>query len=121
MGYVCREVDNKLKRPGEWEPGSGHILTQMAVLSAHPRENGMDCCGQGHTLAPRHWMCGSALTSVAAMLACDLGPRGSTAAAHTAETAPAALDVLRKAISADVQTHGAPPGVTSTAPTDHHL
>ena len=55
----------------------------------------MDCCVQGHTLTPRHWMWSTALTSVGAMRAGDVGPRGSTAAAQTAETASAALDVLR--------------------------
>ena len=38
------------------------------------------------------------------MLAGGVGPRGSTAAAQTAETASAALDVLRKSISVDVHT-----------------
>src|ERR1700751_3162616 len=56
----------------------------------------MDCCGHGTTLTPRHWMSRTGLSSVGAMLAGDLGPRGSTAAARTAETASAALDVLRK-------------------------
>ena len=81
----------------------------------------MDCCGQGHTLAPRHWMWGAALTSVDAMLAGDFGPRGSTAAAHTAETAAAALDVLRKSISVDVHTHGGTTGITSKAPPNDDL
>ena len=75
----------------------------------------MDCCGQGHPLAPRHWMWGEAPTSVAAMLARDVGPRGSTAAARTAETASAALDVLRNSISVDVHTHGGKSGITSKA------
>ena len=46
----------------------------------------MDCCGQGHTLAPRHWMWSTTLTSIGAMLAGDVGPTGSTTAARTAET-----------------------------------
>jgi hypothetical protein len=75
----------------------------------------MDCCGHGHALAPRHWMSSTALTSVGAMLAGDVGPRGSTAAAQTAETASAALDVLRKSISVDVHTHGGQTGITSKA------
>ena len=45
----------------------------------------MDCCG--HALAARQWMWSTALTSVGAMLAGEFGPRGSTAAARTAETA----------------------------------
>ena len=49
----------------------------------------MDCCGQGHFLAPRYWMWGAALTSILAMLAGEVGPRGSTAAAQAAETASA--------------------------------
>ena len=81
----------------------------------------MDCCGQGHPLAPRHWMWGEAPTSVAAMLARDVGPRGSTAAARTAETASAALDVLRNSISVDVHTHGGKTGITSKAPPNGDL
>ena len=45
-----------------------------------------------------------------------VGLRGSTAAAQTAETASAALDVLRKSISVDVHTHGGTTGITSQAP-----
>ena len=81
----------------------------------------MDCCGQGHAFAPRHWMWGAAPTSVAAMLASDVGPRGSTAAARTAETASAALDVLRNSISVDVHTHGGKTGITSKAPPNGDL
>jgi len=73
----------------------------------------MDCCG--HALAARQWMWSTALTSVGAMLAGEVGPRGSTAAARTAETASAALDLLRKSISIDVHTHGGNTGVTSKA------
>ncbi len=81
----------------------------------------MDCCGHGQALAPRHWMSSTALTSVGAMLAGDVGPRGSTAAAQTAETASAALDVLRKSISVDVHTHGGKTGITSKAPPNDDL
>ncbi|HWZ68489.1 MAG TPA: membrane dipeptidase [Stellaceae bacterium] len=73
----------------------------------------MDCCG--HALAARQWMWSTASTSVGAMLAGEAGPRGSTAAARTAETASAALDLLRKSISIDVHTHGGNTGVTSKA------
>ncbi len=79
----------------------------------------MDCCG--HALAPRQWMWSTALTSVGAMLAGEVGPRGSTAAARTAETASAALDVLRKSISIDVHTHGGKTGITSKAPPNDDL
>ena len=44
----------------------------------------MDCCCQGHALAPRHWTWGAALTSVNAMLAGEVGARGGTAAAQAA-------------------------------------
>src|SRR5215467_13592484 len=81
----------------------------------------MDCCGHGHSLRPRHWMRDAALASVGAMLAGDLGPRGSTAAAQTAETACAALDVLRKSVSVDVHTHGGKTGITSKAPPNDDL
>jgi membrane dipeptidase len=81
----------------------------------------MDCCGHGTTLTPRHWMSRTGLSSVGAMLAGDLGPRGSTAAARTAETASAALDVLRKSISVDVHTHGGKTGITSNAPPNDDL
>jgi hypothetical protein len=79
----------------------------------------MACCG--HALAARQWMWSTALTSVGAMLAGDVGPRGSTAAARTAETASAALDVLRKSISIDVHTHGGKTGITSKAPPNDDL
>jgi membrane dipeptidase len=61
------------------------------------------------------------LTSVGAMLAGHVGPRGSTTAARTAETASAALDVLRKSISVDVHTHGGKTGITSKAPPNDDL
>ena len=81
----------------------------------------MDCCVHGHALTPRQWMSSTALTSVGAMLAGDIGPRGSTAVAQTAETASAALDVLRKSISVDVHTHGGKTGITSKAPPNDDL
>jgi membrane dipeptidase len=55
------------------------------------------------------------------MLAGEVGPRGSTAVAQTAETASAALDVLRKSISVDVHTHGGTTGITSKAPPSGEL
>jgi membrane dipeptidase len=83
----------------------------------------MDCCGHGncHAFTRRQWMWGSALTSVGAMLGGGVGPRGSTAAAQTAEAASAALDVLRKSISVDVHTHGGTSGITSQAPPNDNL
>jgi membrane dipeptidase len=66
-------------------------------------------------------MWGSALTSVGAMLGGGVGPRGSTAAAQTAEAASAALKVLRKSISVDVHTHGGTTGITSQAPPSDNL
>jgi phosphoglycerate dehydrogenase-like enzyme len=53
----------------------------------------MDCCGHGHVVTRRHWIW-STLTSVAAMMGGGVEPRGSTAAAQTAETVAAALDVV---------------------------
>src|SRR6202049_3676570 len=81
----------------------------------------MDCCGHGHALTYRPLIWRKALTSVSAMLAGDVGPRGSTAAAQTAETASAALDVLRKSISVDVHSHGGKTGITSKAPPSDDL
>jgi membrane dipeptidase len=66
-------------------------------------------------------MWSAALTSVGTMLAGGVGLRGSTAAAQTAETAAAALDVLRKSISVDVHTHGGTTGITSKAPPNDDL
>src|SRR6266481_5765322 len=88
-------------------------------MQTQSREDDMDCCG--HALAPRQWMWSTALTSVGAMLAGEVGPRGSTAAARTAETASAALDVLRKSISVDVHSHGGKTGITSKAPPNDDL
>jgi membrane dipeptidase len=76
----------------------------------------MDCCGHEHGLTPRAPIWSMALPPVGAMLAGGVGPRGSTAAARTAETASAALDVLRKTISVDVHTHGGKTGISSKAP-----
>jgi membrane dipeptidase len=85
----------------------------------------MDCCGHahchGHGLTRRQWMWRTALSSVGAMLAGSVGPYGSTAAAQTAETASAALDVLRRSISVDVHTHGGTTGITSQAPPNGDL
>jgi membrane dipeptidase len=66
-------------------------------------------------------MWGTILTSVGAMLGGGVEPHGSTAAAQTAETASAALDVLRKSISVDVHTHGGTTGITSKAPPSNDL
>ena len=79
----------------------------------------MDCCG--HALTPRSGMWGTKPTSVGTMLAGGVGPPGSTAAAQTAATASAALDVLRKSISVDVHTHGGTTGITSKAPPSDDL
>ena len=83
----------------------------------------MDCCGHGHahSLDRRQWMWRTALASVGALLAGGVAPRGSTAAAQTAENAGAALDVLRKSISVDVHTHGGTNGITSKAPPNGDL
>src|SRR5689334_16106039 len=74
----------------------------------------MDCCG--HALTRRNWMWGTILTSVGAVIGGGLEPRGSTAAAQTAATASAALEILRNSISVDVHTHGGTTGITSKAP-----
>jgi len=55
------------------------------------------------------------------MLAGGLGPRGSTAAARTAETASAALGVPGKSVSVDVHSHGGKTGITSKAPPNDDL
>jgi membrane dipeptidase len=85
----------------------------------------MDCCGQhhchGHGVTRRQWIWSTVLSSVGAMLSGGVGPRGSTAAAQTAETTSAALDVLRKSISVDVHTHGGTTGITSQAPPNDTL
>src|SRR6516162_2502731 len=56
-----------------------------------------------------------------AMLAGAVRPRGSTTAAQTAETASAALEVLRKSVSVDVHPHGGMTGITSKAPPNDEL
>jgi membrane dipeptidase len=83
----------------------------------------MDCCGhsEAHVSARGPWMWNAAVDSVGAMLAGGVGPLGSTAAARTAETASAALDVLRKFISVDVHSHGGKTGITSKAPPNDDL
>jgi membrane dipeptidase len=81
----------------------------------------MDCCSQEHTSAPGHGMWSTALASVGAILAGEVGPRGSTTVAKTAETASAALEVLRKSISVDVHSHGGKTGITSKAPPNDDL
>src|ERR1700692_690191 len=81
----------------------------------------MGWCGHGHgichghALTRRQWMWSTVLSSVGVMLGGGVGPRGSTAAAQTAEAASAALDVLRKSISVDVHTHGGTSGITAQA------
>src|SRR5437773_7786650 len=81
----------------------------------------MDCCGHGQALTHPQWTRTTAAISVGAMLAGGGRPRGSTAAARMAETASAALDVLRKSISVDVHSHGGVTGITSTAPPSDDL
>jgi membrane dipeptidase len=81
----------------------------------------MDCCSHGHALTRRQWMWSTVLTSVGAMLSGGLAPRGSSAAAQTAETTSAALDVLRTSISVDVHSHGGTTGITSKAPPNGDL
>jgi membrane dipeptidase len=81
----------------------------------------MDCCGLGHTLAPQPWIWGTPLASLGAMLAGEVGPRGSTEAARTAETTAAALAVLRNSISVDVHSHGGTTGIASKAPPSSDL
>ncbi len=80
----------------------------------------MDCCGcshaHGHGLTRRRWMWGTALASVGALIGGGASPPGSTAAAQTADTAAAALEVLRTTISVDVHTHGGTTGIMSMAP-----
>lgn len=81
----------------------------------------MDCCGHGHAVAARPFAWGMKLASVAGMVSGEAGPRGSTEAAKAAETAGAALDVLRKSISVDVHSHGGKTGITSKAPPNGDL
>ncbi|MBI3513592.1 MAG: membrane dipeptidase [Proteobacteria bacterium] len=55
------------------------------------------------------------------MLSGGTAPVGSSAAAQTAETAAAALAVLRRSISVDVHSHGGKTGITSKAPPSDDL
>jgi membrane dipeptidase len=91
-------------------------ITNAAATTPRIGEDDMDCCGHGHALTRRQWMWSTVLTSLGTLLGGGVALRGSTAAAQTAETASAALDVLRKSISVDVHTHGGTTGVTSKAP-----
>jgi membrane dipeptidase len=79
----------------------------------------MDCCHHALTLGISSW--GVMLMSVGAMLGGGAAPIGSTAAAQTADTASAALDVLRDWISVDVHSHGGTTGITSKAPPNDDL
>jgi membrane dipeptidase len=81
----------------------------------------MNCCGCCHALTRRQWVWGTIVTSVSAMLAGGIAPRGSTAAAQTAASTSAALDVLRKSVSVDVHTHGGTTGIISKAPPNDDL
>jgi membrane dipeptidase len=81
----------------------------------------MDCCGYGHASVAPAWTRSPVLVSVGAMLAGGVGPAGSTTAARTAETASAALGILRKSISVDVHTHGGKTGIMSKAPPNDDL
>ena len=81
----------------------------------------MDCCGQDHAGGTHPWAGSAPLASVAAMLAGEVGPRGSTEAARTAETTAAALAVLRNSISVDVHSHGGKTGIISKAPPSSDL
>jgi membrane dipeptidase len=81
----------------------------------------MDCCGQGHSVAHHPMPWGMPLASIGAMLAGEVGPRGSTEAAQTVENATAALDALRVSISVDVHSHGGSTGIASKAPPNGDL
>ena len=81
----------------------------------------MDCCGHGYALAPPARVRGAPLASIGAMLAGEIVPRGSSAAARTAEATAAALAVLRRSISVDVHSHGGATGITSKAPPSDDL
>lgn len=80
----------------------------------------MDCCGHAHVPLDRTGMW-SSLASADAMLAGEVGSPGSTESARTAETASAAVDVLRRNISVDVHSHGGKTGITSKAPPSDDL
>jgi membrane dipeptidase len=81
----------------------------------------MECCGHAYGPAPQPFTPGMPLASVRAMLAGEAEPRGSTQAARTAETASAALGVLRRSVSVDVHSHGGSTGITSKAPPSEDL
>jgi len=81
----------------------------------------VDCCGHGYAVAHRSLPWGMAPASIGAMLAGEVGPRGSTEAARTAENASAALAVLRTFISVDVHSHGGRTGIVSKAPASGDL
>src|SRR5260370_37323515 len=106
---------------GAWDCSLSRTRRLSPLTPAYSREDGMDCCGHGHAPTPRPWIWSTALASVGALLAGDVGPRGSTAAAQAAEAASAALDVLRKSISVDVHTHGGMTGITPKAPPNDAL
>ncbi len=76
----------------------------------------MDCCGHGHQIAHHPMPWGLPLASIGPILAGEVGPRGSTEAAQTAENVSAALDVFRNSISVDVHSHGGSTGIASKAP-----
>lgn len=76
----------------------------------------MDCCGHGHPVAHHPVPWDVPLASIGAILAGEVGPRGSTKAAQTAENVSAAVDVLRNSISVDVHSHGGSTGIASKAP-----
>src|SRR5690242_4638075 len=81
----------------------------------------MDCCGHAHAPTGGSWIWSAAMLPVGMLLTGGAAPIGSTAAAWTAETTSAALDVLRKSISVDVHTHGGKTGITSKAPPNDDL
>lgn len=85
----------------------------------------MDCCSgctcAGPWLHRRRLMWGSAAASLGALIGGGLAPRGSSAAAQTAEDTSAALGVLKTTISVDVHTHGGTTGITSKAPPSDDL
>jgi membrane dipeptidase len=84
-------------------------------MPAQAREVDIDCRGHGHVHTRRQCLWSGLLSSVGVLLSGGTKPRGSTAAAHTAETVSAARAVLRKSISVDVHTHGGTTGITSKA------
>jgi membrane dipeptidase len=81
----------------------------------------MDCCTHGHFIADNPVPWGVPLASISAMLAGEVGPRGSTEAARAAENASDALDVLHRSISVDVHSHGGSTGIASKAPPSDDL